>query len=184
MKLRGPFPSLSAFVNRLRSAEFLLVDRNLSADDLVQAQRAGALATALRESGINSGFESEPTMQIKPEDYDSRLPFRQAVEGTVHHGVAGFLTQADLLRKLGPLMTARSDTFKIRGYGEAQSSSGTVSARAYCEVVVRRSPEYVIDAEAGGNIPTEEGLDLVELNQRFGRRFEIVSFRWLSEDSL
>ena len=71
-------------------------------------------------------------------------------------------------------MMVRSDTFVIRGYGEASNSSG--SARAWCEAVVQRIPAFVDPA----NSPDATIDELDEMNLKFGRRFNIISFRWLS----
>jgi hypothetical protein len=47
-------------------------------------------------------------------------------------------------------------------------------ARAWCEATVQRFPEYLDPADAPEAIATSEA------NIRFGRRFEIIAFRWLS----
>ncbi len=67
---------------------------------------------------------------------------------------------------IGPLFSVRSDTFRIRAYGEAlnPSDSTRIEAVAYCEAVIQRTP---VSAPAG-----------------FGRRFIVLSFRWLSVDDL
>ena len=61
----------------------------------------------------------------------------------------GWLTQADVLSPLAPVLTARSDTFVIRTYGEAPTvkfagnGPNPESAKAWCEVTVQRIPDYV-----------------------------------------
>jgi hypothetical protein len=99
---------------------------------------------------------------------------------TTAWGALGFLTQADLLQFIGPALTARSDTFRIRAYGEALDAAGKVTAKAWCEAVVQRSPNYVDGADNTLTLP--ETLNPV--NSRFGRRFEIVAFRWLREEEV
>jgi Tfp pilus assembly protein PilX len=91
------------------------------------------------------------------------------------HGISpGFLRQADFFNYLGPILTTRSDTFVIRAYGEAQHPrSGATRARAFCEAIVQRYPKYVDDSDAPSETPTSM------LNQTLGRRFKVVSFRWL-----
>src|SRR5690606_34130288 len=93
-----------------------------------------------------------------------------------------FLTQADILSAVGGGLTARSDTFTIRAYGEtlnptlSSADAGYIVARAWCEAVVQRLPEYVdsaTDADASLAPPAA-------VNKAMGRRFIIVSFRWLS----
>lgn len=101
-------------------------------------------------------------------------------------GIPGWVTQADVLQVLGPSLSSRSDTFRIRAYGEALSTDGkTVLAKAWCEAIVQRTPSYVDPA----NPPTDRDASLTDtkltkINKRFGRRFEIVSFRWLSPDEI
>ena len=51
-------------------------------------------------------------------------------------------------------------------------------ARAWCEATVQRFPEYLDSADA------PEALAASEANVRFGRRFEVISFRWLSPDEI
>ena len=48
--------------------------------------------------------------------------------------------QADLLSPLAPVTSARSDTFTIRVLGESGSQN---MAKAWIELVVQRTPDYV-----------------------------------------
>ena len=82
-----------------------------------------------------------------------------------------------MLTVLGNAATPRSDTFTIRAYGEARDAGGKPVARATCEAVVQRVPEYVDPADRAEVRPAELSS---ESNKRFGRRFNIVSFRWLA----
>jgi hypothetical protein len=93
----------------------------------------------------------------------------------------GCLTQADLLNSLGPVLSTRSDTFVIRAYGDVHNPvTSTVEGRAWCEAVVQRTPDYVNPAaDAAETFPATDNQ-----NQTFGRRFTIVSFRWLSPDDI
>ena len=79
------------------------------------------------------------------------------------------LTQADLLGLLAPFLQTRSDTFLIRAYGESlNSATGQTVARAWCEATVQRQPA-----------PFAVSDDDIHPSGPFGRRFRIVSFRWL-----
>jgi hypothetical protein len=90
----------------------------------------------------------------------------------------GFVTQADLLAMIGPALTARGDTFVIRGYGDSTSGDGgTVHARAYLEVVVQRIADPVTPAGESGTSRYEPADD-------WGRRFVIVSQRWLLPEEI
>lgn len=70
-----------------------------------------------------------------------------------------------IMTALGPMLTTRSDTFRIRAFGETlnPADSTKVEATAYCEAIVQRTP----DALPG-----------------FGRRFVIIQFRWLGPDDI
>jgi hypothetical protein len=76
------------------------------------------------------------------------------------------VTPAQLIAGIGPLLTTRSDTFRIRGYGDTLDAvdQTTVQAAATCEAIVQRISE-----------PAPNGL---------GRRFVIVYFRWLGPDDI
>jgi hypothetical protein len=92
--------------------------------------------------------------------------------GFLLDGLPGFITQGDLLSMLGPALTARGDTFLIRSYGEhGADSSGT---RVWLEAVVQRVVDPV-DPDVG---------DPYRPTSLFGRRFEIVSLRWLSNEEI
>ena len=82
---------------------------------------------------------------------------------------------------LGNAATPRSDTFTIRGYGEARDPAGKILAKTTCEAVVQRFPEWVDPAD-----PVETGLDKLtsQANKTFGRRFLITSLRWLNSDEI
>lgn len=89
----------------------------------------------------------------------------------------GMISQADLLNALGPLISARSDTFVIRTYGEAINPvTGERSAQAYLEAVVQRVPDYVNSVADDATVFPPTNVE----NQNFGRRFVVVGFRWLS----
>jgi hypothetical protein len=105
-------------------------------------------------------------------------------------GIAGALTQADLLLPLAPRLSARSDTFTIRSYGEVRSPTTGDITRVYCEATVQRFPEYV---NGKADDPWDEAVNpykptgtsnLDAINDAFGRRFAIVDFRWLNSDEI
>lgn len=93
----------------------------------------------------------------------------------------GFVTQGDLLAMLGPALTPRGDTFLIRTYGDAVNpATGELSGRAWLEAVVQRFAEPVTSADPAN--PTT--LAHWQPVDAFGRKFKIVSFRWLNESEL
>ncbi len=122
--------------------------------------------------------------------------------GDRNTAIPGWLTQADMLQVLGPVMAARSDTFVIRAYGEVldQNDSSNATAnpvdpkilgRAWCEAVVQRFPDYVDvytnppweTVRTNGNANSGQ-KPMSGINLYFGRRFRVVSFRWLSPSDI
>lgn len=178
---RGPFLSLADFVNR----------RLLPADDPDAGQGlTGALQEAVnrssREQGlVNDRFTNLPNHdeteggRLFAEDLeDSGLltehlaGAREGSPGYHGAGLPGYLTQADLLTVLGPLLTARGDTFVIRSYGEISGpENDEPTGQAWCEAVVQR---VVTPVAASADDPFEPTAN------SFGRRFEVVDFRWLA----
>ncbi|WP_309383831.1 hypothetical protein [Cerasicoccus frondis] len=175
VRLRGPFTSMSDFVNRR------LAEANNDPNDLGVS---GALQSALDavvnlESHLQAPFDEKSSASPVELIADSDFRMNSAVAG-----FPGYLLQADVLSSLGQYMTVRSDTFRIRSYGNVTSPiSGQVEAEAWCEAIVQRMPDYVRPTDGvGGNEPYEDATDPV--NQRLGRRYEIVSFRWLKPDEI
>ena len=124
--------------------------------------------------GAMASIQAERTM-LTDSNYRNEQGFRST-------GIPGWITQADLLQVLGPSLATRSDTFRIRTYGEAVSpANGRVTARAWCEALVQRMPDYLA---ADQNAAADRGTTLSPLNQLFGREFRIISFRWLSPDEI
>lgn len=162
---RGPFVSLADFINRR-------LDDNATG-------RMGALQTAIENTpSINSGIVSAnvTTGHLSA----SNLGYPENGTGPIESGATGFLRQSDLLMNLGPVLSARSDSFVIRSYGDSVDSITGETVRAWCEVVVQRSNE-LIDSN---NDAYDEPSNYTATNREFGRKFEIVSFRWLNEDQI
>jgi hypothetical protein len=92
-----------------------------------------------------------------------------------------FLTQGDIMTALAPVLFPRSDTFVIRTYGEAVNpATGATEGRAWAEATVQRTPEYFDSTDDATVAPA----DLTAINQTYGRRFKVVSFRWLTRADL
>jgi hypothetical protein len=94
--------------------------------------------------------------------------------------IPGWLTQADVLQVIGSAISPRSDTFRIRAYGEALDPNGVAIARAYCEATVQRVAEYLDPS----NNPSLRSTQLSTINRIYGRQFKIVSFRWLTAQEI
>lgn len=163
IRRRGPFLSLADFVNR-RPGD----DRELA--------RAGTLQAALESTRVpvNKAYNQGGRQVLS--GAGRALAFPEAETGPAAYGIPGVVKQADLLTPIAPILSARSDTFRIRAYGEKTTPGGAVQARAWCEAVVERLPDFVDDR----NRMTESSASLLPVNQRFGRRFRVISFRWLS----
>ena len=59
-------------------------------------------------------------------------------------GVPLEINQANILLPLAPKLSARSDTFRIRAYGEVRDADDNIIASATCEAVVQRCPSMWI----------------------------------------
>jgi hypothetical protein len=174
IRRRGPFLSLSEFINR-----------QLSSGDLALA---GTLQAALNEVSKNSRTNPYATLQAlstvssaTPERAaDAEYKFPAAAAGFSSYGLPGWTRQADVLRPLAPILSARDDTFTIRAYGDARDANGRVIIRAYCEAVVRRGRDFIDPADLADSLNQPTRL----LNRVFGRRFQIVSLRWLNSNEI
>ncbi|MGN0834998.1 MAG: hypothetical protein ACI4QA_04120 [Candidatus Spyradosoma sp.] len=198
VRLRGPFMSMADFVNRRYNAN----------DDTA---RSGTLQAAIdKTSSINKSM-GEAKSTPDSTQFPNLIP--STGKASKKAGATGYLTQGDVLSSLGAGMTVRSDTFTIRAYGDVFGLSGNAEARAYCEAVVQRLPDWVADEEdevlesadktifdslqvrrnyrsqSLGNDEHffekfERNTQLKAVNRLFGRRFKIVSFRWLTPDEI
>jgi hypothetical protein len=180
VRLRGPFQSMSEFVNRQVGPTGSL-------------SLSGALEAAITEAEIN-----EEQGAVFPDTFLDQIPITatdisdpklyayktpEAVTGNPAAGAPGWISQGDLLRILEPSATVRSDTFVIRVCGRAQDASGNITATAYAEAVVQRMPEYVDSADRPSlNAYTDPTA--AQANQIFGRRIKVLSFRWLSSNEI
>ncbi|MDP0495677.1 MAG: hypothetical protein Q7Q73_05665 [Verrucomicrobiota bacterium JB024] len=162
VRLRGPFRSLSDFVNRR------LVDGPTG--------NAGALQVAL-DATVNDtdsfgGTPEQTSVWGEAVDWDEHAPASGA-------GAPGWVLQNDILQMLAPVLSARSDTFRIRAYGAARDPfTGEPVAESWCEAIVQRIPEWVDPTDAPEDDPASP------VNTEFGRRFVLVSFRWLPQSDI
>ena len=97
--------------------------------------------------------------------------------------------------------SSRSDTFKLRCYGEAAQIDGKTGS-AWLEVIVQRVPGFIDPtnaAETGNSAPrplmiptalpstlADATVDtaLTPVNHLLGRRFKVISMRWLRLDEI
>lgn len=175
VRLRGPFLSLSEFVNRqLSSGKLALAGAIQSAlDEIARSAATNPYAEIV-------GVISRPSVAVPPSAGNAEYRFPDAAVGQSTYGLPGWTRQADVLRAIAPILTARDDTFTIRAYGDARDRDGKITSRAVCEAVVRRTRDFVDPAEAA-EITT---LPSRAVNQTFGRRYEFMSFRWLGQEEV
>jgi hypothetical protein len=169
VKSRGPFLSMSEFVNRRIGANSPLTQR-------------GALEAAIEAAGVNNATFTNQ-IPIQADDmadatiYGFKTP--AVVTGNPAAGAPGWISQGDLMRILEPAATVRSDTFVIRVCGE--SKNGDRLIRVYAEAVCQRIPEYL----EPDTTPASSGVTASSvINTKFGRRVKLVSFRWLSREEI
>ena len=160
IRIRGPFLSLADFVNRRVGTD-------------AELARHGALQAAIDAAGLNGALDQGN----RALGSIGGVPFPEAGQGSRATGIPGYITQADLLTPLGPFIQPRSDTFTIRAYGNSTDAAGNIIASAWCEVIVQRVPDY-IDPDDSPDVPAASLSSTA--NRDFGRKFHIISFRWLN----
>ena len=160
VRKRGPFLNLSEFVNR-RLENSPLGDK-------------GALQAAL-DKGINlksASFQSgSPSATLWGTESSSNLSPDKAA------GQPTWLLQNDLLQMMAPVINTRSDTFVIRSSGESMDPiTGKILSNSICEAVLQRIPSFIEQDEEIAD-PAYKSVQ-----NKFGRKFQIVFFRWIDPD--
>jgi hypothetical protein len=205
VKLRGPFMSLSDFINRRLSGRGAQGSAMLSVtfDELALM---GALDSAIKNAGLNNFlYRSQPgaSALTDPSDKNANDPllgtamttYIQAYPDFRSAAAPGDLTQGDILQALAPSMTVRSDTFTIRAYGDYKNPiSKQVESSAYLELTVQRVPSFVdphndalepVTLEAGSKTDIRiENPNLTSTNKFLGRRFKIIGVNWITKDEI
>ncbi|MEX2607202.1 MAG: hypothetical protein WD708_07630 [Kiritimatiellia bacterium] len=178
-----PFTTLGEFVNRRLAPESNPFSRK------------GALQAAIdRSINQNPGsLSGEPVIPATTDHRTVKIPasHSRGVENTTVPyanpsalasatiaGTPQWLTQADVLESIAPLLSARSDTFTIRSYGERVGTG----SKAWLEAVVQRDTAFVENTDHPA-LPLDSP-DLSDINKHFGRRFRILSVRWLNPEDI
>lgn len=177
IRKRGPFRTIGEFVNRRPGPA--------SSPEALR----GTIQAAIEAQSSESDNPINPPVSfgnVEPGGgsviNEGNYAFPEAALGPRHEAAPGFLTQADVLSPLLPVLTARGDTFVIRAYGDVvRPGDDSVTSRAVCEAVVQRLPEYV-DPSDGASVAPDDLTS--EFNARFGRRYVILQVRWLNEDEI
>ncbi len=202
-----PYLSLAEFINR-----FLTPDSWANRCGALQAAIFRADAPPLK-AGINDRiFADTPDLNVTaealqspqagqfdfPENIETRSKNNDMNRTHVAMGAPGSLLQSDLLQALGPALATRSDTFTIRCFGEASTAVGD-TASAWMEVLVQRLPDFIdptdppetgnaapgsSDASAASITDASLRSRLEPVNQILGRRFKVMSMRWLRLDEI
>lgn len=187
VKLRGPFLNMAEFINRRLTTEDTGVTGTLQAaidwDEFNAGYNGSTSGTG---KSINKAYKgSDDMISSLPASY----PNPKAAKGSRYAGIPGYVMQSDILQGISSSLSVRGDTFVIRAYGESLAD-GKIAARAWCEAVVQRMPEYVDPSDAAdkkmriaGKLPGETAA-LQPANQNHGRQFKITSFRWLNKDEI
>lgn len=147
---------------KLKGQPFFSIEEFLSADPVQGSSvMEQAIANTFADNGIQKwdhlweveGTEKNPSREIE-----------------VDHFSPGFLTQADVMTAIGPMLAPRSDTFKIRAKAVSYNVLGEVSSTATIEAILQRTPE----AQSSTSTNTNSA----------NRAFKLLRVRWLNEDEI
>jgi len=195
VRQRGPFLGVSDFVNRrlvpttdtkrskhaFGGALQLAIDAVSGLNETRQAGWVMPTTSAASNFQYGADYWGGPIAQPEKQTYEAYQTGGVSATRAEGAGAAAHLNQGDILQQIGSVLVARGDTFVVRGYGEALDGSGAVTARAWCEAVVQRTPIPLNpDESIGGLNPKATTGGAME----FGRIFRIESFRWLSPDEV
>jgi len=200
-----PYLGLAEFINRFLTPETwanrcgALQAAIFRADQQHAAGISDRLFSGAPELKITAASLETPTAGTFPhaENIELRPQGGSTTRAHAALGAPGNLLQSDLLQALGPALTTRSDTFTLRCFGEAMATSGETGT-AWMEVVVQRVPEFVDPtdpAESGNSAPKPLTVGpassdptvsqaLTSVNRVLGRRFKVLSMRWLRGDEI
>jgi len=200
-----PYLGLSEFINRFLTSEtwasrcgalqaaIFRADQTHKAglSDRLFANATGRILTQNALTTATAGWFPHPeNIEVTAQTGGSRTHTAM--------GAPGNLLQSDLLQSLGSALASRSDTFTLRCYGEATQDSGEIGS-AWMEVVVQRVPEFIDPTnvpETGNSAPhpfkpspsassdATVSTALTPANNVLGRRFKVVSMRWLKADEI
>lgn len=212
IKNRGPFVSLADFVNR-RFVDNPETNDSIEADANTSYEHehySGTLQAAINRTnndfpandGSDTFWDADlvadlfTKSQFGSNQYERGMVLGADATGRPYSNRSSFapnyLTQGDILSTIGASLTASSDTFVIRAYGEVVNplNLNEVNAQAWCEAVVQRLPDFIDDSNPA-HTPMDDteanslGMaSLTDLNKQLGRKFEIIDFRWLSADEI
>jgi hypothetical protein len=161
-QLRAMGGLIAAFISE-RSTPFVSVAEFLNSGILQKAIDEAHLESVFIELGFDGSDGIVPALHpINPPEI---LRFSHA-----------FLTQADIVARVGHLFTVRGDTFVIRTVGKTLNPlTGQPTSEAYLEATVQRIPLKV---------NSDEPIMDSTASTSFGRQFNLISIRWLEGSEL
>jgi len=192
VKARGPFMGLADFVNRRLTT---------GSKNGYEIGALGAMQMAIEDAGLNGSVKAGKDVSFGSMEHRTINVGSRSMTVSTATGAPQYLMQADILSQIGAKITARSDTFTIRAQGQALDAEGNVTASAWCEAVVQRTPEWTVPTtekpfkqatsypsatNTGKPLLTrwQPNTNLPEADQKFGRVFQVVSFRWLKQSEV
>ncbi len=200
-----PYLGLAEFINRFLTPETwanrcgALQAAIFRADQQQSAGISDRLLAGLPDLRITPDVLATATAGTfpHPENVDVRAQGGSTSRAHSALGAPGNLLQSDLLQVLGPALATRSDTFTLRCFGEATAPSGE-NGTAWMEVVVQRVPDFIDPtntAETGNSAPkplvagpaTADATvspALTPVNHLLGRRFKVISMRWVQGNEI
>lgn len=126
------------------------------------------------EAFANSGVVEQAITDVRLNYLDLADDF-SAIDGLAPI----YVRQSDIIAQLSTFMSARSDTFKIRAYGENfHELTGEPVSKVALEATVRRS---VYPYDWNSIPPADRDAQLQYPASPYGRRLEVISMRWLGE---
>jgi len=146
----------------------------------------------------DSAFGGANLLEYSIQEYDESVDPAERINWDHHfpdspmkidRAAPGYMTSGDLMTALAPMVSTRSDTFTVRVYGETinpvpagEFGTSEPSARTWLEAVVQRFPDGVDSADFTSSGPGVWGQMIADPN--WGRRFRVLSLRWLKENEL
>lgn len=173
IRRRGPFLSLADFVNRRAGS-----NKNAALRGPLQA----ALDATVNQTLLGSAARKANYPGLFANRFPEAATCAKTLIGPAH------VKQADILTPIGPRLAVRSDSFRIRAYGEARDKNNNITAQAWCEATVQRTPDYLDPADPSHAAVNITGRAIPALNSNvnisFGRRFITTSFRWINPSEI
>lgn len=179
VKLRGPFLSMADFLNRRLGAAGALT-RSGTLQAAIDSTSPDLNATA-KAQGTTVNAVSPPEVGKVPNFIAANMQDANGNAWNTAIGMPGYLMQQDLVQALSSAMSARSDAFLVRVYGEVRNrATGKIEGRAWGEATVQRVPDLVDNSQ----LPEISPASMNDTNKAFGRRFKVVGFRWLNDNEV